>query len=125
MREQIPLPDGSYTLADGVVLVVVDGVVSEMQEVEEAPAEAAPEAVVEEVAMSREEIVSLIAKAVAQVKKEFSSQIKERDAKITELSKTASAKISRAPKMEAPVSVDLKSLSIQERVAAIHNQFSK
>jgi len=123
--EQIPLPDGSYTLADGVVLVVVDGVVSEMQEVEEAPAEAAPEAVVEEVAMSREEIVSLIAKAVAQVKKEFSSQIKERDAKITELSKTASAKISRAPKMEAPVSVDLKSLSITERVAAIHNQFSK
>jgi len=123
--EQIPLPDGSYTLADGVVLVVVDGVVSEMQEVEEAPAEAAPEAVIEEVAMSREEIVSLIAKAVAQVKKEFSSQIKERDAKITELSKTASAKISRAPKMEAPVSVDLKSLSITERVAAIHNQFSK
>ena len=122
--EQIPLPDGSYTLADGVVLVVVDGVVSEMQEVEEAPAEAAPEAVIEEVAMSREEIVSLIAKAVAQVKKEFSSQIKERDAKITELSKTASAKISRAPKMEAPVSVDLKSLSITERVAAIHNQFS-
>jgi len=123
--EQIPLPDGSYTLADGVVLVVVDGVVSEMQEVEEAPAEAAPEAVIEEVAMSREEIVSLIAKAVAQAKKEFSSQIKERDAKITELSKTASAKISRAPKMEAPVSVDLKSLSITERVAAIHNQFSK
>jgi len=27
--------------------------------------------------------------------------------------------------MEAPVSVDLKSLSITERVAAIHNQFSK
>ena len=123
--EQIPLPDGSYTLADGVVLVVVDGVVSEMQEVEEAPAEAAPEAVIEEVAMSREEIVSLIAKAVAQVKKEFSSQIKERDAKITELSKQASKSISRAPKMEAPVSVDLKSLSITERVAAIHNQFSK
>jgi hypothetical protein len=96
-----------------------------MQEVEEAPAEAAPEAVVEEVAMSREEIVSLIAKAVAQVKKEFSSQIEERDAKITELSKQASKSISRAPKMEAPVSVDLKSLSIQERVAAIHNQFSK
>jgi len=27
--------------------------------------------------------------------------------------------------MEAPAPVDLKSLSIQERVAAIHNQFSK
>ena len=122
--EQIPLPDGSYTLADGVVLVVVDGVVSEMQEVEEAPAEAAPEAVVEEVAMSREEIVSLIAKAVAQVKKEFSSQIKERDAKITELSKTASAKISRAPKMEVKAPVDMTKLSMKERIAAIQNQFS-
>jgi len=122
--EQIPLPDGSYTLADGVVLVVVDGVVSEMQEVEEAPAEAAPEAVIEEVAMSREEIVSLIAKAVAQVKKEFSSQIKERDAKITELSKTASAKISRAPKMEVKAPVDMTKLSMKERIAAIQNQFS-
>ena len=107
-----------------MVLVVVDGVVSEMQEVEEAPAEAAPEAVIEEVAMSREEIVSLIAKAVAQVKKEFSSQIKERDAKITELSKTASAKISRAPKMEVKAPVDMTKLSMKERIAAIQNQFS-
>jgi len=74
--------------------------------------------------LSREEIVSLIAKAVAQVKKEFSSQIKERDAKITELSKTASAKISRAPKMEVKAPVDMTKLSMKERIAAIQNQFS-
>lgn len=121
--EQIPLPDGEYTFADGVSFVVAEGLIAEIKEpevVEEAPAD-----VTEEVAMSREEIVSLIAKAVSEAKKEFSSQIAERDAKITELSKQATPSISRAPKMEAPKPIDLKSLSIQERVAAIHNQFSK
>jgi hypothetical protein len=67
----------------------------------------------------------MIAEAIEATKAEFSSQIEERDAKITELSKQATPSLSRAPKMEAPAPVDLKSLSIQERVAAIHNQFSK
>ena len=75
--------------------------------------------------LTREAVEGMIAEAIEATKKEFSSQIEERDAKITELSKQATPSISRAPKMEAPVSVDLKSLSIQERVAAIHNQFSK
>jgi len=70
-------------------------------------------------------VAGMIAEAIEATKAEFSSQIEERDAKITELSKQATKSLSRAPKMEAPVSVDLKSLSIQERVAAIHNQFSK
>lgn len=120
--EQIPLPDGEYTLEDGMIFVVAEGVLADIKE----PAAEEPAAeVVEEVAMSREEIVSLIAKAVAEAKKEFSSQIKERDAKITELSKKAAPSISRAPKMEAAKPVDLSKLSLTERVAAIHNQFSK
>ena len=133
--EQIPLPDGDYTLADGSMLVVAEGAVSEVREAEAAPEVEAEEDKEEEMqaqeveasseVLTREAVAGMIAEAVAEAKKEFSSQIKERDAKITELSKTASAKISRAPKMEAPVSVDLKSLSITERVAAIHNQFSK
>jgi ABC-type sugar transport system ATPase subunit len=105
------------------VFVVAEGVISEIKEPE--AVEEAPAAEVVEEALSREEVVSLIAKAVAEAKKEFSSQIEERDAKITELSKQAAPSLSRAPKMEAPAPVDLKSLSIQERVAAIHNQFSK
>ena len=113
--EQIPLPDGDYTLADGVVFVVAEGVIAEIKEPEAEAVEEAPVAeVVEEVAMSREEVVSrLIAKAVAEAKKEFSSQIAKRDAKITELSKQATPSISRAPKMAPQPKVDLSKLSTQ------------
>jgi len=116
---------------------VAEGAVAEMKEAEaeveaeeEKEEEMKAEEVTEEVqasseVLTREAVEGMIAEAIEATKKEFSSQIEERDAKITELSKQASPSIPRAPKMEAPVSVDLKSLSIQERVAAIHNQFSK
>ena len=131
--ERIPLPDGDYQLQDGSMLVVAEGAVTEVKEAEaevEAEEEKEEEMKAEEVeasseVLTREAVEGMIAKAIEATKKEFSSQIEERDAKITELSKQASPSIPRAPKMEAPVSVDLKSLSIQERVAAIHNQFSK
>ena len=133
--ERIPLPDGDYKLQDGSLLVVAEGAVAEMKEAEaEVEAEEEKEeemkAETEEVqasseVLTREAVEGMIAEAIEATKKEFSSQIEERDAKITELSKQATPSITRAPKMEAPVSVDLKSLSIQERVAAIHNQFSK
>jgi len=133
--ERIPLPDGDYKLQDGSMLVVAEGAVAEMKEAEaEVEAEEEKEeemkAETEEVqasseVLTREAVEGMIAEAIEATKKEFSSQIEERDAKITELSKQATPSIARAPKMEAPVSVDLKSLSIQERVAAIHNQFSK
>ena len=131
--ERIPLPDGDYKLQDGSMLVVAEGAVAEMKEAEAevvAEEEKEEEMKAEEVeassdVLTREAVEGMIAEAIEATKKEFSSQIEERDAKITELSKQATPSISRAPKMEAPVSVDLKSLSIQERVAAIHNQFSK
>jgi len=136
--EQIPLPDGEYTLADGSMLVVAEGAVTEVKEAEaEEPAVEAEEDKEEEMSeepkeveassevLTREEVAGMIAEAIEATKAEFSSQIEERDAKITELSKQATKSLSRAPKMEAPAPVDLKSLSIQERVAAIHNQFSK
>jgi len=133
--EQIPLPDGDYTLADGSMLVVAEGAVSEVREAEAAPEVEAEEDKEEEMqaqeveasseVLTREAVAGMIAEAVAEAKKEFSSQIKERDAKITELSKTASAKISRAPKMEVKAPVDMTKLSMKERIAAIQNQFSK
>jgi len=133
--ERIPLPDGDYQLQDGSMLVVAEGAVAEMKEAEveaeeEKEEEMKAEEVTEEVqasseVLTREAVEGMIAEAIEATKKEFSSQIEERDAKITELSKQATPSIPRAPKMEAPVSVDLKSLSITERVAAIHNQFSK
>ena len=133
--EQIPLPDGDYKLQDGSMLVVAEGAVVEVNEATTEPEVEAEEEKEEEMkaeeveassdVLTREAVEGMIAEAIEATKKEFSSQIEERDAKITELSKQATPSISRAPKMEAPVSVDLKSLSIQERVAAIHNQFSK
>lgn len=138
--EQIPLPDGEYTLADGSMLVVAEGAITEVKEAEaEEPAVEAEEDKEEEMSeepkaeeveassevLTREEVAGMIAEAIEATKAEFSSQIEERDAKITELSKQAAPSLSRAPKMEVKAPVDLKSLSIQERVAAIHNQFSK
>jgi len=137
--EQIPLPDGDYTLADGSMLVVSEGAIVEVNEASEEPAVEAEEDKEEEMSeepkaeeveasqevLTREEVAGMIAEAIEATKAEFSSQIEERDAKITELSKQATKSLSRAPKMEAPAPVDLKSLSITERVAAIHNQFSK
>lgn len=138
--EQIPLPDGDYTLSDGSMLVVSEGAIVEVNEASEEPAVEAEEDKEEEMSeepqeveeveassevLTREEVAGMIAEAIEATKAEFSSQIEERDAKITELSKQATKSLSRAPKMEAPAPIDLKSLSIQERVAAIHNQFSK
>lgn len=133
--ERIPLPDGDYQLQDGSMLVVAEGAVVEVNEATTEPEVEAEEEKEEEIkaeeveasseVLTREAVEGMIAEAIEATKKEFSSQIEERDAKITELSKQATPSIPRAPKMEAPVSVDLKSLSITERVAAIHNQFSK
>lgn len=135
--EQIPLPDGEYTLEDGSMLVVSEGAIVEVNEASTEPEVEAEEDKEEEMAaeveeveassevLTREVVAGMIAEAIEATKAEFSSQIEERDAKITELSKQATKSLSRAPKMEAPAPVDLKSLSITERVAAIHNQFSK
>lgn len=134
--EQIPLPDGDYTLADGSTLVVAEGAVVEVNEASEEPeveakeeeeemSEEPQEVEASSEVLTREEVAGMISEAIEATKAEFSSQIKERDAKITELSKQATKSISRAPKMEVQAPVDLSKLSITERVAAIHNQFSK
>ena len=134
--EQIPLPDGDYTLADGSMLVVAEGVVAEVNEASEEPAVEAEEDKEEEMSeveeveassevLTREEVAGMIAEAIEATKAEFASQIEDRDEKITELSKQATKSISRAPKMEVQAPVDLSKLSLTERVAAIHNQFSK
>ena len=132
--EQIPLPDGEYTLADGSMIVVAEGAIVEVNEASTEPEVEAEEEKEEEMAeqveassevLTREEVAAMINEAIEATKAEFSSQIKERDSKITELSKQATPSLSRAPKMEAHKKVDLSKLSIKERVAAIQNQFTK
>ena len=133
--ERIPLPDGDYKLQDGSMLVVAEGAVVEVNEATTEPEVEAEEEKEEEMkaeeveassdVLTREAVEGMIAEAIEATKKEFSSQIEERDAKITELSKQASPSIARAPKMEIPTPVNLTELSMKERIAAIQNQFSK
>ena len=135
--EQIPLPDGDYTLADGSMLVVAEGAITEVKEAEE-PAVEAEEDKEEEMSeepkeveassevLTREDVAGMIAEAIEATKAEFSSQIEERDAKITELSKQAASSISRAPKAPKKVEqVDLSKLTVKERVRALSNQFNQ
>lgn len=137
--EQIPLPDGEYTLADGAVLVVAEGAITEVKQAEEPAVEAeedkeeemSEEPKAEEVeasaeVLTREDVAGMIAEAIEATKAEFSSQIEERDAKITELSKQAASTISRAPKAPKKVEkVDLSKLTVKERVRALSNQFNQ
>ena len=130
--ERIPLPDGDYILDNGSTFVVAEGKLSEIRDAEveedvevEEPVDAAQEVEASADVLTREDVSSMIAEAVAEAKKEFSSQLEERDNKITELSKQTTPTLSRAPEMEAYKPVDLSKLSITERVAAIHNQFSQ
>lgn len=136
--EQIPLPDGDYTLADGSMLVVAEGAITEVKQAEEPAVEAeedkeeemSEEPKAEEVeasaeVLTREDVAGMIAEAIEATKAEFSSQIEERDAKITELSKQAASSISRAPKAPKKVEkVDLSKLTVKERVRALSNQFN-
>ena len=133
--ERIPLPDGDYKLQDGSMLVVAEGAVVEVNEATTEPEVEAEEEKEEEMkaeeveasseVLTREAVEGMIAEAIEATKKEFSSQIEERDAKITELSKQAAPSIARAPKMEVKAPVDMTKLSMKERIAAIQNQFSK
>ena len=137
--EQIPLPDGEYTLADGSMLVVAEGAVSEMKEAEaeveaeeEKEEEMSEEPKAEEVeaveasseVLTREDVAGMIAEAIEATKAEFSSQIEERDAKITELSKQAAPAISRVKQPKKVEKVDLSKLTVKERVRALSNQFN-
>ncbi len=138
-NEQIPLPSGDYEMEDGKMLVVVDGVVEsvgdapaqeEEVEVEAAAEEPVAEEAVEEAkeeALTAEMVKSMIADAIAEIKQDFSSQIEEKEAKITALSQQAAEKgLSRAPKqMKAFTPVDMTDLSTEQRVRAITDQYLK
>jgi len=134
--EQIPLPDGEYTLQDGSMLVVAEGAVTEVKEAEAEAEVEAEEDKEEEMSeepkeveassevLTREDVAGMIAEAIEATKAEFSSQIEERDAKITELSKQAAPAISRVKQPKKVEKVDLSKLTVKERVRALSNQFN-
>ena len=130
--EQIPLPDGDYTLEDGTIFSVMEGIISAMGAAEEAAAEepAAEEAMSAEIeeeepaveaALSREEVKEMIASAIAEATTQLSAQIAEKNEKIEQLSAQPAAKLSRVKESKKYSAVELAQMSLRDRVRALSN----
>lgn len=129
--EQIPLPDGEYTLEDGTEFTVVDGKVNTWEMPEEAPV-APAEAKKEEEKMSedvltREEVAQMIQDAVeaasTTLSKQFKSELGKKDAEIQKLAKAATPSLPKAPARRERQALNLTNLSTDQRVAAIQSHF--
>ena len=127
--EQIPLPDGEYTLEDGIEFTVVDGKVNTWE---------MPEAIVEEEAkkdeekmsedvLTREEVAQMIHDAVeaasTTLSKQFKSELGKKDAEIQKLAKAATPSLPKAPARRERQALNLTNLSTDQRVAAIQSHF--
>ena len=153
--ERIPLPAGDYTFQDGTIIVVGEGGMIESvtaPEVEEAPAEAPAEPVAElaeeekdeKEYVTKEEVEEMVMNAIQKFmnpeeeekkeeeKEEMSAQVNlssELQAIKAELEAIKKTAVSSGLKHKAPAvktePVDFSKLNIQERVKAIHNQFTK
>lgn len=127
--EQIPLPDGEYTLEDGTEFTVVDGKVDTWAMPEEAPAEEAKkdEEKMSEDVLTREEVAQMIQDAVeaatTTLSKQFKSELGKKDAQIQKLAKAATPSLPKAPARRERQALNLTNLSTEQRVAAIQSHF--
>jgi hypothetical protein len=127
--EQIPLPDGDYTLEDGTTFSVMEGVISAMgaAEVEEAAAEEEMSAETEveqpavEAALSREEVQEMIASAIKEATTQLSAEIAEKNEQIEKLSAQPAAKLSRVKEAKKFSNAELAQMSVRQRVRALSN----
>ena len=127
--EQIPLPDGDYTLEDGTTFSVMEGVVSAMgaAQVEEAAkeeemsAEAEVEAPAVEAALSREEVQEMIASAIKEVTTQLSAEIEAKEEQIQKLSAQPAAKLARTKEVKKYTASELAQMSVRERIRALSN----
>ncbi len=127
--EQIPLPDGEYTLEDGTEFTVVDGKVNTW-EMPEAPVEEEAkkdEEKMSEDVLTREEVVQMIQDAVeaasTTLSKQFKSELGKKDAEIQKLAKAATPSLPKAPARRERQALNLTNLSTDQRVAAIQSHF--
>lgn len=127
--EQIPLPDGDYTLEDGTMFTVAEGIVAAMgaAEVEEAAKEEemSSEEVTEEpaveAALSREEVQGMIAAAIEEATTKLSAEIAEKNEQIEKLSAQPAAKLSRVKEVKKFTNAELAQMSVRERIRALSN----
>lgn len=127
--EQIPLPDGEYTLEDGTEFTVVDGKVNTW-EMPEAPVEEEAkkdEEKMSEDVLTREEVAQMIQDAVeaasTTLSKQFKSELGKKDAEIQKLAKAATPSLPKAPARRERQALNLTNLSTDQRVAAIQSHF--
>lgn len=127
--EQIPLPDGEYTLEDGTEFTVVDGKVNTW-EMPEAPVEEEAkkdEEKMSEDVLTREEVAQMIQDAVeaasTTLSKQFKSELGKKDAEIQKLAKAATSSLPKAPARRERQALNLTNLSTDQRVAAIQSHF--
>lgn len=116
--EQIPLPNGNYTLEDGTSFMVVDGVIGAAEESEDEPAETAP-AMDELMAAIRPLVAEMLAAALQPI-------IEQLEAAKPQEFAAEPAPLKRTPvtPKPAPQKVDLSKMTLEERVATIQNQFN-
>lgn len=127
--EQIPLPDGEYTLEDGIEFTVVDGKVNTW-EMPEAPVEEEAkkdEEKMSEDVLTRKEVAQMIQDAVeaasTALSKQFKSELGKKDAEIQKLAKAATPSLPKAPARRERQALNLTNLSTDQRVAAIQSHF--
>lgn len=127
--EQIPLPDGEYTLENGTEFTVVDGKVNTW-EMPEAPVEEEAkkdEEKMSEDVLTREEVAQMIQEAVeaatTTLSKQFKSELGKKDAEIQKLAKAATPSLPKAPARRERQALNLTNLSTDQRVAAIQSHF--
>lgn len=127
--EQIPLPDGEYTLENGTEFTVVDGKVNTW-EMPEAPVEEEAkkdEEKMSEDVLTREEVAQMIQDAVeaasTTLSKQFKSELGKKDAEIQKLAKAATPSLPKAPARRERQALNLTNLSTDQRVAAIQSHF--
>lgn len=121
-NEKIPVPSGDYELEDGKIVVVVDGIVEAINE--PAAEEASAEEVEQSESLSKEDVLSMIESAVAKLRTEFKSELKEKEKEIVNL-KSEQA-VPSLPKVVQPKKIsreELKNMSVAERVRTLHNNY--
>lgn len=130
--EQIPLPDGSYTLDNGVTFAVAEGVISSMTEAAEVEAEAVEQSSDEEPAeeqLSKAEVAEMIKEAVVELSAHVDklvTAIETKESELTQLSKQAAGKISRTetPQKKTYSQRELSEMDSLTRIRVIQSQFN-
>ena len=128
--ENIPLPDGDYTLEDGTAFAVAEGVITAMGGAEteagsEEEKELSKEAPAEATALSREDVQAMIDAAVksatTQLSEQFAAELAAKSEQIQKLSEQPAAKLSRQEPRQTFSRQELAAMSLKERVRALSN----